>query len=210
MNGTVIGYDPGGNDAHGVAALRIQDGEPTEITLDTLDTAGCVIRWMERPGPIIGLGVDTLSYWSTGRSGWRDADLWLCEHYPSVRNSIVAPNSLRGSMVLNGMSVLIEARKQSEKLPITETHPKVLYAALSGERYNYVADHREMIRRLEQWLCLSQLQVRNEHEWDAAISALAALKGISGAWKRDLILQENRENSRLVFPVGPVNYWWPE
>lgn len=209
MNGTIVGYDPGGNGSHGIAALLIREGETTGIELDTLDTAECVIRWMEGLNPIIGLGVDTLSCWSTGPGGWRDADLWLRENYPSARNSVVAPNSLYGSMALNGMSVLIASRGRYGGLPITETHPKVLYAALSGAQYDYAAGDESMTQRLAQWLRLP-VQVRNEHEWDAAISALAAFKGISGAWERDLLPQEHREDSRLVSPCGPVNYWWPD
>lgn len=211
MNGTVVGYDPGGNGSHGLAALRIREGRATEAKTVTLSTAECVIRRMEEElDTIIGLGVDTLSYWSTGPSGWRDADIWLRKNYPLVRNSIVAPNGLYGSMGLNGMSVLITSRSRyGELLPITETHPKVLYAALSGERYDYTTAAGEMIERLSQWLGL-QLPTRNEHKWDAAISALAALKGISGDWQRDLIPQSHRGDSRLVFPCGPVNYWWPD
>lgn len=209
MNGTIVGYDPGGNGSHGVAALRIQEGETTEINVDTLETAEHVIRWMDGIGPIVGLGVDTLTCWSTGPGGWRDADLWLRDNYASARNSVVAPNSLYGSMALNGMSVLIASRDRYGELPVTETHPKVLYASLAGERYDFASDTDGMVQRLAQWLDL-QLRVEKEHEWDAAISALAAFKGISEVWSRDLIPQEPRGDSQLVFPCGLVNYWWPD
>ena len=62
-----------------------------------------------------------------------------------------------------------------------------------------------MIERLAEWLGFP-LRVGNEHEWDATISALAAFKGVSGAWRRDLMPQERREDWRLVLPCGPVDY----
>ena len=57
-----------------------------------------------------GIGVNTLTAWSTGRAGWRPADRWLRYRYPEVRNSVASPNSLFGSMALNGMSVLMSLR----------------------------------------------------------------------------------------------------
>ena len=61
MNGMIVGYEPGGGGHHGVAALRIQEGEPTDITVDTLATVEHVIRWMEGVSAVVGLGIDTLS-----------------------------------------------------------------------------------------------------------------------------------------------------
>ncbi|CAA9406714.1 MAG: hypothetical protein AVDCRST_MAG22-1599 [uncultured Rubrobacteraceae bacterium] len=69
------------------------------------------------------------------------------------------------------MSVLIASRSRDEGLPVTETYPKVLYAALSGEQYDFVRNTERMIERLERWPGIP-LQVGNEHERDAAISTL--------------------------------------
>lgn len=209
-NGAILGYDPGGNGSHGVAAIKIREGRiENPVETATLNTAKCVIGWTEKFNPIVGLGVDTLTYWSTGRGGWRAADLWLREKYESVKGKVIAPGGLRGAMVLNGMSVLITLRDRHENLPITETHPKVLYTALTGCKYDYEANSNEMNEELAQYLGVN-LQLKNEHEWDAAISALAAWKGISGEWNHDLLSEEAKEESRLVFPCGSVNYWWPK
>ena len=87
MNGTIIGYDPGGNGSHGVAALRLQEERITEVNVDTLETVEHVIRWMGGIGSIVGLRVDTLTCWGTGPGGWRDADLWLRENRASARTA---------------------------------------------------------------------------------------------------------------------------
>ncbi|MGB3634563.1 MAG: hypothetical protein WA982_11030 [Rubrobacteraceae bacterium] len=121
----------------------------------------------------------------------------------------MAPNALSGSMGLNGMSVLITLRCRNGNIPISETHPKVLYKALSQRKYDYGSNSDRMNQELERCLGV-ELQIRNEHEWDAAISAFAAWKGISGEWKHDLLSKEDEEASRLVFPCGSVNHWWPK
>jgi hypothetical protein len=93
---------------------------------------------------VSALGVDTLTCWSTGPGGWRSADRWLRQQYPAVRNSVVTPNGLFGSMGLNGMAVLISARKRFDNLFITETHPKVLYWQITRARYDYFAYRGQM------------------------------------------------------------------
>ncbi len=50
----------------------------------------------------------------------------------------------------------------------------------------------------------------NEHEWDAALSALAALEGFSGRWTHDLHCLATRDGERLLTPCGTTHYWWPE
>src|SRR5713226_8231318 len=127
LSGMVVGYDPGGNGAHGLAELRVEDGRAVKLSTTTLGTAEEVITCVERLSSVLALGVDTLTCWSTGTSGWRPADLWLRQQYKAVQNSIMTPNGLFGSMGLNGMSFLISARHRFPDVPITETHPKVLY-----------------------------------------------------------------------------------
>ena len=94
----IIGYDPGGNDAHGLAELHVHDGRAIRISTRTLGTAEDVVSALDSLSSLAALGVDTLSCWSTGPSGWRPADRWLRERYPDVQNSVVSPNSLFGSM----------------------------------------------------------------------------------------------------------------
>jgi len=106
-----IGYDPGGNNSHGFALLRIKDNVAIEVEIKTLDTAESILAQISNRD-VIGVGVDTLSCWCTGDCGWRPADIWLRKKYPEVRNSVMSPNTLSGSMGINGMLVLIEALKK--------------------------------------------------------------------------------------------------
>ncbi len=100
MENIYLGYDPGGGGAHGVA--RISGSELSSAVVDTTEAA---LQWFrvacENAKPR-ALGVDTLTLWSTGPSGWRPADRALRAAYPEVAGSVVAPNSLFGAMPLNG------------------------------------------------------------------------------------------------------------
>ena len=166
-----LGYDPGGNGKHGVAAIRIQGDAVAEIESDTVDTASEVLKWflcqnrIARLGPAVGIGVDTLTYWSGGNSGWRNADIHLRDTYRDVAGSVASANSLYGSMGLNGMFVLRRLRDRSPCLYVTETHPKVLhwalfcepYAAYPGERpgdppENATGEKRkEILSKIDEW-----------------------------------------------------------
>lgn len=208
INGTIVGYDPGGNEAHGFALLTIKDGEPESVSVTTLSNTEAVIKEI-RSKAILGLGVDTLSCWCTGNSGWRPADKWLRKRYPEIINSIMSPNTLSGSMGINGMSVLIETAKMPNGITLSETHPKVLYYALTRKKYDYDNNHAEMVDFLSKRLGLN-VKTSNEHEWDAAISAYAHMMGITGKWTCDLHKLQPEDNCRIVQPCGKTSYYWPE
>lgn len=209
LYGVVIGYDPGGNGNHGVAELQVAEGKATSLSTRTLKTVENVIADLDNLSSIAALGVDTLTCWSTGTAAWRPADRWLRERYTSARNSVMSPNTLSGSMSLNGMSVLIAARNRFTNLLITETHPKVLYSHLSGKKYDYHTSKVEMDTMLTKALGVS-VAPENDHEWDAAISAFAALESISGRWCHDLHEHPIERGERLVTPCGNTHYFWPE
>lgn len=152
IDGTIVGYDPGGNGTQGVANISISGSQCTKIEVCTLDTAEDVISWIDEVEDLIGLGVDTLACWSTGPSGWRAADLWLRKRYTEIQQSVVSPNGLYGSMGLNGMAVLVSIREKRIDLPISETHPKVLYWALQRKKYDYTNAAPEMDFNLSDWL----------------------------------------------------------
>lgn len=208
IDGTIAGYDPGGNGSNGFAILRICDGKPACISVMTLSNAEAVINEV-RKNSILGLGVDTLSCWCTGDSGWRPADIWLRKRYPAVRNSIMSPNTLSGSMGINGMSVLIEIASSYSNVTLSETHPKVLYYALTKQKYDYHESHDEMDSFLSNVLGGLKIRTSNDNEWDAAISAYALLMGMSGAWKNDLHELQSKDNCRIVNPCGKTLYYWP-
>jgi len=208
VEGVIAGYDPGGNDNHGLALLTIRDGKATALVTETLRTAEDVIAQLARVDRLIGIGVDTLTCWSTGPSGWRPADRWLRDHYPEVESSVVSPNSLFGSMGLNGMAVLVVTQRSRPSLLITETHPKVLCRHLLGEKYDYVNKRTVMDEELTRGLGIP-VDTANDHEWDAAVSTLVLLKRLSGCWSHDLHTEPTEGAERIVTPCGPTHYFWP-
>jgi len=211
LTGIIVGYDPGGNGNHGLAALHIKDGKATSLETQTMETAEEVILFLKPLSSILAFGVDTLTCWSTGASGWRPADRWLRNQYQDVRNSVINPNALRGAMCLNGVAVLIEmAKVYSSSVIITETHPKVLYRCLFQEVYDYTNNNAAMNISLAKAIGLNIAETANEHEWDAAASALAAFKGISNCWKHDLHNINIAAGERLVWPSSNTKFYWPE
>lgn len=209
FTGLIAGYDPGGNDGHGFALADLQNGQCVNLRVETLKDAESVILALEEATELQALGIDTLAAWATGSSGWRAADLWLRKHYKHVLPSIVSPNSLHGSMGLNGMAVLQSIRKSRPHIQITETHPKVLYWALTGSKYNYREEPESMDSFLSK--CLGcPVKTKNNHEWDAVLSVVAALRGFEGTWTHDLFKEPMGETGRLVFSSGEAKYWWPE
>jgi Protein of unknown function (DUF429) len=208
LNGVLVGYDPGGNNSHGLAISKIEYGRCRNIQIRTLSDAEAVISDINKLNDVLAIGIDTLAAWSTGSSGWRPADLWLRKKYKPVQPSIVSPNGLYGSMGLNGMAVLKSIRESHVKMKVTETHPKVLYWALSGEKYNYLEGSESMDKFLSDQLHC-QVKTSNDHEWDAVISVLAALRGLDGSWSHELYSEVIGGTGRLIFPAGQTNYWWP-
>ena len=210
MTGTIVGYDPGGNGKHGVARATVRDGEIVKVTTETLGDVEDVIASVLDLGTPLGVGVDTLTCWATGPSGWRPADCWLRRHYRDVRHSVASPNSLYGAMSLSGMAVLVAVRQAFPDVFVTETHPKVLYYARFKERYNYNGPNISVMnKRLRQLLAVDFVP-HNEHEWDAAMSILPVVRGLDGTWQRDLHALPTASEKRLVQPCGRTAYMWPE
>lgn len=207
--GNIIGYDPGGNGKHGFAILHVRNGTPDILEVQTLGDAEEVFSRMENTANLVGVGLDTMTCWSTGKSGLRPADRWLRDEYQEVTNSVVSPNGMYGSMGINGMSVLIKAREAQPDLFVTETHPKVLCYALFEKKYDYENRSTQMDGDLNNKLD-TEVETENDHEWDAAVSTLAALRGQQDRWKNDLHEIESSDDERLVEPCGPTHYFWPE
>ena len=209
MSGTVVGYDPGGNGRHGLALLGLAGGAPRTLDVETCADVEAVLRRVEAAGPLLGVGVDTLTCWSTGPSGWRPADRWMRARYPDVHRSVASPNTLYGSMSLSGMAVLLALRERQPDLPVTEAHPKVLFHAWTGRKYAYAAEARPMDRLLAERLD-RPVETANDHEWDAAASAVTALHLLRGDWPRDLHALPTSDAERILAPAGPTSYVWPD
>lgn len=204
LSGIIVGSDPGGSKAHGVATLVVEAGKAVMVSTNTLGTIEEVIALLEHTPSVLGLGIDTLTCWSTGSGGWRPADRWLRTQYPAIWHSVVSPNGLRGSMAVSGMALLMAVRPGQPDLVVTETHPKVLHQVLANARHDYVGRRALMDELLSQALGLGGVPA-NEHEWDAAVSALAVLEGLSGRWKHDLHRLGTLGGERLLTPCGATH-----
>jgi hypothetical protein len=204
----VAGYHPGGDGTHGLAVLRVKATRIISIQTFVLATVEDVLTRLLSEGKLLALGVDTLTCWSTGGSGWRPADRWLRRTYPEVRASVVSPNGLYGSMGLGGMGVLLETRRGAPDLFVTEAHPKVLYWALAGVRYAFRTSGTIMNAQLSDWTTCA-LSCESEPEWDAAVSAWAAFQGLMGRWQHDLHALPPAPAEHLIAPAGPTVYCWP-
>lgn len=209
MQGTIVGYDPGGNNSHGLAIIRYESNKISHVYVSTHSTAQSVIDKIFEFSDVIGIGVDTLTCWSTGHSGWRPADRWLRERYTTIQNSIASANSLFGSMGLNGMSVLLELKARFPSICISEAHPKVVYYEMSKKKYEYSKYNLEMDSMVNDLFGI-QISTKNDHEWDALISAYTVLSGMSGLWSKDLHKLNLQHNEKLIDPCGKTNYWWPD
>ena len=222
-DGLIFGYDPGGNGKHGVACLTIESQKITDCESATLKNAKKVLEWFYKYKVIpLGIGVDTLTAWSMGDSGWRPAD----EHLKKILGvnhqnagdvndggnnplrSVISSNSLHGAMSVNGMAVILKLREKFSGLPVTEAHPRALY--------NYLTAEPRGMDCMAQWLTgephisnkcpLPWTQIK-EHERDAVISALAMYMGLTGQWIIDL--HRLPDTSELIFPAGECKYYWP-
>lgn len=210
MTGTVVGYDPGGNGKHGFARATVRDAVMECVETRTLDRVEDVIERVACAETLLGLGVDTLTCWGTGSSGWRPADRWLRRRYPEVRDRVLAPNALRGSMSINGMALLVTVRRAFPDIFVTETHPKVLYHALCKKHYEFEGPNKSVMNGCLGRLLGVEVAPENEHEWDAAISILPIVLRLQGSLLRDLHALPTRSGERLVGPCGQTAYMWPD
>ena len=209
LTGTILGYDPGGDGKHGVAFVTCEKGAVTGCKLTTLRTAEQVIAAAAEYTDLIAVGIDTLTCWSTGPSGWRPADRWLKKRYKQITHSIASANSLFGSMGLNGMAVLLALRANNPALVVSETHPKVLHYSLQGTKYDYGNNRPEMDKFLSQVISQS-IGTSNDHEWDAALSVYAVMQGMAGRWSNDLHAIAPGQDEQIIKPCGTTFYWWPD
>lgn len=211
-----LGYDPGGDGRHGVAALRLAEGGARVVGAEvaTLTTTEQAIAWLQARLPKdddarAAIGIDTLTVWSMGPAGWRPADRWLRSKYPEAAKSIAAPNSLFGAMVINGMAAIVRLREHAPALVVSETHPKVLYLALTGERHSFKSERARITARLCEWIGVEQIPIADDHQWDALVSAYAVRQGVLGAWQGDLHTRPTSDGEALVRPAGASSFFWP-
>lgn len=217
----LLGYDPGGEQAHGVALAEVvhSDGRwcVQGLHLLTASSVGEVVVWVEgqtQGGRLLAVGLDTLTEWNSGPGGWRPADFWLRRTYPAVRLSVTPPNALFGAMAINGAAFLhlLAPRFQQDGTQVTEAHPKVLHHALTGRKHAWAQDRGLMTAWLLEALGASPDSVdfgHDDHAFDAALSLLPALRGLNGDWTLDLHTLHDPKTGAPVRFAGSTHYWWP-
>ena len=227
-NALLFGYDPGGDGKHGLCAARLEEKKIRQLELCSLKTGeevlNCIQKYCSKHSeelPVI-LAVDTLTCWSLGKGGQRHADELLRNKYDHVAKSVIPQNSLYSAMTVNGMAVILKLQEECKGLDliICETHPKVLHHALTGKKYDFQGNRDCMTCCLKKQFeaawekeDLESLHninnIKNDHEFDAALSLLAAWKYAIGEWTTNLH-QGAADDDRHVFPCGNTCFPWPE
>lgn len=175
-----LGYDPGGKDKNGVAAIQMVSDAPKVVGKATVRDAA-----EAHAKSAVAIGIDTLLAWSP--KGGRACDNALRRKYGG--NSIVAQNSLYSSMTLNGAIV---AKRLG--LPVYESHPKLLLR---------VSDENA-IREIYRDAVTSS---GADHEGDAIVAAWSAAMGHNQKWTVDLFA-DIYDDIELVVPGA--RYPWFE
>jgi hypothetical protein len=197
-----LGFDPGGDKRFGVASLI-----GSKVSFGTVGSIKAAIDWAIETSngtAPCAVGIDTILHWATGKSGFRQADEWLKEKYPNALGSIMAPNSLYGAMIIGGVGLAIELKNIWPSLVLNETHPKVLYHALTKLPYP-----RKNLQLAINWLATqTQLNLSkptpSEDEFDAILSAWATREALIRQWS-DLVASDDKH----IYPINNVRYFWP-
>jgi hypothetical protein len=208
----VFGFDPGGSQAgFGCAMLDTVSNSCTARTVYSVDEA---IEWATSFSLVPdAAGIDTLLFWQSTRSGWRGADRFLRKAYPEVSQSVVPANALYGSMAVQGAVLAHRLRERWPEIKLTETHPKVLWAHYSRDTpypREWGVGEPETARAFKKQCGLASAEPRDEHQFDALLSAWAAAQAFDGRWAHDLSYEKAEDQTGdNISVVSKVHYYWP-
>ena len=195
-----IGADPGGKAKFGLAILRA-DGSIKTWCVDCADAAVEQVGKQGVTAPA-GIGVDAPLWWSSAGSSDRKADKWLRKNYHLSGGRVQTGNSLRGAALIQGMMFVHRMREKFPGVPVTETHPKALMDTLGTNTWVAFAERFGLKATLDE---------NQQHERDAAMSALAAREGFEKRWAIDLSTRrDEREQDPASYWLAPVHYFWPK
>ncbi len=199
---TFLGFDPGGENRFGVAMIS-----GPRIAFNTVSSINEAVDWSvaacggKEPS---AAGIDSILHWGKDRSGFRSADHWLKKEYPDAARSVMAPNSLYGAMTIGGVGLAIELRKHWPQMVLNETHPKVLFRAMTGILY----PRKELSAALTWLEQHAQFDLHHtkpsEDEFDAILSAWATREAVAHKWQNLA-----KPDDRHIYPVAGACYFWP-
>ena len=133
-----------------------------------------------------------------------------------MANSVMRPNSIRGSMIANGIAVARLLRGKYPGINVTETHPTVVDYHLSGYGVRtWAVSSATMSADLLAMLGAPALTVVGNvaasggHAWAALLSAVAAWYGHTGVWTTDLHAIPAGPGVSIVDAIGGTHYYWP-
>ena len=74
-------------------------------------------------------------------------DVMLRNAFPDVQASVLSSNSAFGAMAVQGMAIALRLKERWSDVLLNETHPKVLYHAMTSKNYT-----RDDIPTMTAWL----------------------------------------------------------
>jgi len=202
-----LGFDPGGDNAFGMAVLRNDGKSETDI-------GSCVdhaVEFYSKHRDVDAVGIDAPLWWATGPGGGRAVDRQLRRTY-GLGGTVQTANSLQGSVVIQGVLLASRFRELDSNIKITEAHPTALRIVASEAKprgFNSF-DPAEIKVLISNFIDQYGPEREHSHRLDALLAAFSAREGYSGRWVWDLARLEREKAERHPMWFGDVNYWWPE
>lgn len=210
--GTYVGFDPGGIGRFGWAVvsgetfpLRLVDRGIADHAQGAFEAAlKCAST------EVNAVGIDAPLFWN--EAGDRCADRMVRNTIRqrgclTAGGTVSAVNALRGACLIQGILVALKCQqKMTEKVLVTEAHPKALLWLL-GETTRERHLNGITLSDLTDYVSGSGVQGASDHERDAALGAVAAFAAESrrAGW-HDLYTLEPNPVTPLDPPPG---YWMP-
>ena len=204
-----LGFDPGGEGNFGWSICREVAGvlqpRPTTGLADNAwdaitqvkDAIASLIPQYD--SSVLAAGIDAPLMWNKigdnyGRRGVDDILINALANNGLEMNSVLAPNSLYGAVVVQG-PVLARQLSETWDLVVSESHPKVLEQLLP-------------LTKQPEWKMAQELTIGlDSHKKDAALSAISAWAAIRKPTRWQNLYDRD---SSLFTPSGiPVTYWMP-
>ncbi|MDE0102674.1 MAG: hypothetical protein OYL41_10985 [Acidobacteriota bacterium] len=207
--GLYLGYDPGGANKHGVAAVEVaREGTIRRVKSSVVKDAGAALQWLLAWPNARALGIDTLLAWSL--RGKRCCDETLREAYGAA--TVIQQNSLFSAMTLNGIMVANRFRRCRDETRLVESHPKLLMRLLCSRKCaGQTLDPGEIsvVCHYGRLLARTDCDGVEDHAADALVAAWCASR--RETWPVPNLYVSYPERCGYYYPAGlGVSYPWIE